>query len=557
MLALMCSIYSAEGYIPKNLPEVYEKCSTMLFERWDKQRSIVVKLPFTAHIKPGLYALAAWMHGLPEAQGGVPRERIVLFISDFLYGRRFEDFADAEDAAERFMDFCTGRAWVLTNVGATTKEERYGFTHRTFMEYFAARQLTRDHPSPDSLFEALKPALVRASDDVVAQIALQVLGSNVSDASEDFLRLALQEVRSGRIPTEERVNVASFIVRALTSVVPPPAMVREIAGEIFDRYLNSERSRDSADGKANSAADKSYATAMYDLFCSTPENLEAIARELDTRIEEAVVDAIATRKRLPETLLRCLAYPLAFAQANTWAYATSIHQEVWASYGHLFRKHLARYQKAFRPIDSWEDYYLWCRVKNHTRGPSRLTLEHCFFTADYPGGLRQVSLAVGVLAVLRGGRLRDDILFDSITPRKAQTLCTELTRTDWPWNSTVGGREEWELSLSTRRANRTSGITTERGYLELLCLLSIYEVDLGRAIGEIDHRQRAEQWVFATANLFNVSVIASGDPSRIGEYLDARLSADVARLVTAWLCTDHLRTVTNGGRRQPSLFFTT
>jgi predicted NACHT family NTPase len=44
MLGLMCNLYRAEGYIPRNRPEVYGKCSVMLFERWDKSRDILVLL---------------------------------------------------------------------------------------------------------------------------------------------------------------------------------------------------------------------------------------------------------------------------------------------------------------------------------------------------------------------------------------------------------------------------------------------------------------------------------------------------------------------------------
>ncbi len=32
----MCDIYRGEGYIPKNRPEVYEKCSELLLKKWDK-----------------------------------------------------------------------------------------------------------------------------------------------------------------------------------------------------------------------------------------------------------------------------------------------------------------------------------------------------------------------------------------------------------------------------------------------------------------------------------------------------------------------------------------
>lgn len=44
MLSLLCNIYKGENYIPPNRPEVYNKCSVMLFERWDKSRNLYAPL---------------------------------------------------------------------------------------------------------------------------------------------------------------------------------------------------------------------------------------------------------------------------------------------------------------------------------------------------------------------------------------------------------------------------------------------------------------------------------------------------------------------------------
>lgn len=58
MLALMCNIYRGENYIPKNRAEVYEKCSLMLFEQWDKGRGIRVELQIESHIRTAMMYLA-------------------------------------------------------------------------------------------------------------------------------------------------------------------------------------------------------------------------------------------------------------------------------------------------------------------------------------------------------------------------------------------------------------------------------------------------------------------------------------------------------------------
>jgi predicted NACHT family NTPase len=61
MLALLCNLYRGRGYIPRNRPEVYDECATMLFETWDKHRGITTLLPFQEHLRPAMRHLALWI----------------------------------------------------------------------------------------------------------------------------------------------------------------------------------------------------------------------------------------------------------------------------------------------------------------------------------------------------------------------------------------------------------------------------------------------------------------------------------------------------------------
>ncbi|MFF4805772.1 NACHT domain-containing protein [Streptomyces sp. NPDC001351] len=227
LLSLMCGIYSSENYIPGNRPDVYKKCAELLFERWDKQRGIHVTLPFDAHVKYALNALALWIYSDIRKQHGLPREEIVHFMTRFLLAKRFDDEAEAENAASQFVDFCTGRAWVLTDVGSTETQSLYGFTHRTFLEYFAATQIVRKNPTPGQLFEVLKERIIAAEWDVVAQLALQMIGNNVEDGSDTFIGMVLESARTADSPAM-RSNLISFCGRSLSFAVPRPDIIRAI-----------------------------------------------------------------------------------------------------------------------------------------------------------------------------------------------------------------------------------------------------------------------------------------------------------------------------------------
>jgi predicted NACHT family NTPase len=82
MLALMCNIYRGENYIPRNRPDVYEKCALMLFERWDRMRGINASLPFEAHIRPTMMYLAHWIYSEDTLQGGVTEQRLIAYSAE-------------------------------------------------------------------------------------------------------------------------------------------------------------------------------------------------------------------------------------------------------------------------------------------------------------------------------------------------------------------------------------------------------------------------------------------------------------------------------------------
>ena len=158
MLALMCNLYRGEGYIPRNRPDVYEKCAVMLFERWDKQRGIYTPLPFESQMRSVMSYLAYQMYSEDRFQDGVSHDQLVNETVKFLLDRTLDDEDQARTVAEEFVNFFKGRAWVFTDVGLTDRDIGiYQFTHRTFLEYFTAVYLVRNNRSPEDLTRRLSP----------------------------------------------------------------------------------------------------------------------------------------------------------------------------------------------------------------------------------------------------------------------------------------------------------------------------------------------------------------------------------------------------------------
>jgi predicted NACHT family NTPase len=152
MLALMCILYRGEGSLPRNRPAVYERCATLLFETWDASRRIHVDLRAATSVEQMLRHLAYWLLTRPDAEPSVTEAELVERVTGYLHGRRFDHPDDAASAAREFVAFCRGRAWVFTEVGSDAQGDAlFTFTHRTFMEYFAAAYLASTSDTPEEL----------------------------------------------------------------------------------------------------------------------------------------------------------------------------------------------------------------------------------------------------------------------------------------------------------------------------------------------------------------------------------------------------------------------
>ncbi len=238
LLALMCNLYRGQNYIPRNRPDVYESCARMLFEVWDKSRGIEAVLPIAEHLRPAMQFLASWIYSDDSLRAGVTREQLVEKSTEFLLRWRFNDPHRARHAATEFVDFCRGRAWVFSDLGSTEAGvDLFQFTHRTFLEYFAAAHLVESHPTNADLIEVLAPHIATQEWDVVAQVAFQLRSRAQLGAADELLALLLARARDAT--ALERNSFGGFAVRALGFLVPTPQATRDVVQNALDRALEA------------------------------------------------------------------------------------------------------------------------------------------------------------------------------------------------------------------------------------------------------------------------------------------------------------------------------
>ncbi|WP_314506036.1 NACHT domain-containing protein [uncultured Microbacterium sp.] len=277
MLALMCILFRGENYIPRNRPEVYERCAKLLFEKWDGHRGIETPLQARAHLDSAMKYLAFAFLQSEASETGIGEAQLVALLTDYLYPRAVETREDAQLAAQEFVEYCSGRAWVFTDAGTTEEgQSLYTFTHRTFLEYFAAVHLTRINDTPEKLSAMLLPRVAREEWDVVAQLAVQQ-ADRLERGTERVLSSMLHERR--RRTADNRGRVLAFVARCTSFAVVSPSLIREIAAACLSFGI---------DGVGQDGREFNPMTPWHELRSSaTGQDAAIVASEIEHGIDAA------------------------------------------------------------------------------------------------------------------------------------------------------------------------------------------------------------------------------------------------------------------------------
>lgn len=233
LLGLMVYIFMNRGDVPDNRPEIYQECALLMFEKWDKNRNIIFELPRDFNLLDLFGFLAERIFGDPTAEEGVDEAWLISAMRNF-FEMWYEDRARAVAAARVLVEFITGRAWVMCEVGPKV----FKFTHRTFLEYFFARRIQEESGSVEQLWRAvLLPHVVKAEWDVVGQLALQIATFRSGPKSLQALQAILQTANAHSLNAREEENFWRFVVRVIEFLLLPESKFRELTREACSRAL--------------------------------------------------------------------------------------------------------------------------------------------------------------------------------------------------------------------------------------------------------------------------------------------------------------------------------
>jgi len=332
MLSLLCILYRGEGSLPRGRAEVYEQCAMLMFRRWDARRRIRQDLRAGHLLEPALQHLAWWLFTREDAQPEVTERALVISTTRFLQDPGFESKDAAADAAREFISFSRGRMWVFSDAGTTASGERlYAFTHRTFLEYFAAAQLAYHSDTPEQLATTIVPRIGREQWWVVAELAVQIKDRTSNNGAQRVYGAILDNLER---PAEQRGRTLRFLAQCLRSVDPSPPRVRALTRRIFeetcqfDRTVNSDSAlTDLENPDTPFAYPLILASAFHSLLTHCGAYRDMIADEIDTTVASHVRHG--DQDLAVSSLRTAMSFPYSFAEAP-WTRVT-VDRRFWAS----------------------------------------------------------------------------------------------------------------------------------------------------------------------------------------------------------------------------------
>ncbi|MDX3662358.1 NACHT domain-containing protein [Streptomyces sp. ID05-26A] len=194
MLSLLCMLYQSEGYIPENTADVYRECSELMLVRWDAVSQVPSVIRSVKLAKFLVQELAQHFFFALNGQGDEDEKTLERLVVAHLREREEECAQSYHQQAREFLDYCAERAWVLTQVDTSLDgERRFGFTHRTFMEYYTACYVLRANETAEKVVDRLLPMITSGKSMVVPQISLQLYDSYRADGGDVCVGLLLRK----------------------------------------------------------------------------------------------------------------------------------------------------------------------------------------------------------------------------------------------------------------------------------------------------------------------------------------------------------------------------
>jgi len=206
LLTMIVRVHFGLGALPDSRLGLYEKCTETLLKHWAEAKGLAESPIDTAQKRKLLQRLAYQMQG--EAEQLQPDLTLQIGRSDL--ARRFETYLKEEGCpnafhlVEKTIERLHARDAILVQYGADPRgQDRFGFVHRSFQEYFAAGWMANEveedefrqqlFAARDGWDETLYLAVAQLPDKRRRSTLLELLKSGRAEFAVECLKAAVPE----------------------------------------------------------------------------------------------------------------------------------------------------------------------------------------------------------------------------------------------------------------------------------------------------------------------------------------------------------------------------
>lgn len=217
LCAMICALHYRNGRnLPSNKREIYEECCKMLFENRDKERNIYIDKNVLSYEKKKilLSELAYWM--MRNNCFVITKEQAKGVIERSVAGMGIESKEREEDILNYLLERC--------GILREPELQMIDFIHRTFQEYLAANQISRNEDwgflkqkVHDEIWqETIAIAIGYAKKETANELIISTLEEGKKSKKQLFIAL---KYLSGAIVVDKEIR--DDIESKLEKIVPP------------------------------------------------------------------------------------------------------------------------------------------------------------------------------------------------------------------------------------------------------------------------------------------------------------------------------------------------
>lgn len=235
MLGVLCSLYLAGRRMPKNRLEVYRDSSEMIFSAWDSRRQLYVEVNDEINTEAAVHEIAAEV--FTSGEEDFPAEWARSFLESFYSRETRKAGPHASRFAQNALKAWRGRRWIIVDAGTRDGSDYFRFSHRTFLEYYAAKQVVYDYASSADVFHAIEPYVRARSGTVYCALAGELAAQRHKTAADEILSTCLASVSSSVSNDDlgSAYNILSYCFEILPALLrATPGMKRRLTWSAID-----------------------------------------------------------------------------------------------------------------------------------------------------------------------------------------------------------------------------------------------------------------------------------------------------------------------------------